>query len=323
MATRKNVAQLAGVSEATVSHVINGTKYVSPDLEQKVRKAIISLNYRPNIIARSLVTKTTRHIAILVSDLKNPYYAEITEGMQDVAQKEGYIVSLIRYGSSSDDVITDLAYRYVDGLFILTPVKKLTSVEKQSREYGIAVVSDVVVNYSRAIDEMIGHLVGLGHTKIGFLSGLPIETPDHDRYISYRLSLENHGICFDPSLVVNGVEPYNTTIAAGYDAMNALLSTRSDVSAVFAANDLMAIGALRAIRDAGFRVPEDISVVGCDDIFLADSVDPPLTTLRVPKFEMGRKAMYQMLSQIRENRHEPAVVDAEFVIRDTTSIVRR
>lgn len=317
MMTRKDVARLAGVSEATVSHVINNTKYVSPDLEKKVREAIITLGYRPNIIARSLVTRTTNHVAILVSDIRNTYYAEIMEGMQEIAAREGYLVSLIRYGhGDSDEDLNDLAYRYIDGLFIATSRGNTEAIVHKFKEFGIAVVNDIIVDYDSAIDTMMNYLVELGHRRIAFISrsGLTDE-PGHDRYNCYVRALRKYGLAYDESLVVKGTPPYPTTIDSGYEAMKRLLAAESTVTAVFAINDLMAIGAMRAIRDAGLRVPDDISVVGCDDIFLADSVEPPLTTLLVPKIEMGRMAMYQLLHQIRENKHEGAKVMAEFIIR--------
>ena len=323
MTTRKDVARYAAVSEATVSHVINNTKYVSPELEKKVRDAVAVLNYRPNIVARSLVTKTSNHVAILVSDIKNPYYAEITEGMQEVAAMEGYLVSLIRYGyGSSDDDLNDLVYRYIDGLFIATNRGNPAAVVKKFNEFGIAVVADIIVDYTNSVEMMVRYLTQLGHRKIAFISGLSLSEPGHERYFSYIKALEKFELCLDNRLVIDGVIPFNTTIESGYDAMKKLLLADSGATAVFAINDLMAIGAMRAIRDAGLKVPDDISVIGCDDIFLADSVDPALTTLRVPKVEMGRRAMYQLLHQIRENKHEPVMVNSEFIIRSSTSVVK-
>jgi DNA-binding LacI/PurR family transcriptional regulator len=322
MTTRKDVARHAGVSEATVSHVINNTKYVSPELEKKVRDAVIVMSYRPNIVARSLVTKTTKHVAILVSDIKNPYYAEITEGMQEIASKEGYLVSLIRFGrGDSEDDLNDLAYRYIDGVFIATSRGDTETMIKKFNEYGIAITRDIIVDYSTAVEKMINYLKQLGHEKIAFISGLKIDE-GHDRYHSYVNALEKHGIPFHQNLVVDGIPPYDTTISSGYEAMKRLFMAGIEATAVFATNDLMAIGAMRAIRDAGKHVPNDISVVGCDDIFLADSVDPPLSTLRVPKAEMGRRAMYQLLHKIKENKSEPVMLKTEFIIRESTGKAR-
>ncbi len=317
--TRKDVAELACVSEATVSHVINNTKYVSPELALRVRKAVSELDYRPNAVARSLMTKTTKHVAIVVSDIKNPYYAEITEGMQEVAAKEGFLVSLIRYGeNSSEEDLFALASRYIDGVFLATTKVNIAEVARRFTEQGIAVVTDIIVDYSGAIDTMFRYLTQLGHRRIGFLSGLSVSRSGDMRYEGYCRGLEKYGIPYDPDLVMDGVTPYPTTINSGYDSMKKLLQARTGLTAVFAINDLMAIGAMRAIRDAGLKVPEDISVIGCDDIFLADSVDPPLTTLRVPKLDMGRGAMYQLLHQIREKKHEPVIVKTEFIIRNST-----
>ena len=322
--TRKNVAELAGVSEATVSHVINNTKYVSAELAQRVRKAVIELDYRPNEVARSLMTKTTRHVAIVVSDIRNPYYAEITEGMQEVAANEGYLVSLIRYGdNSTDEDLFDLASRHIDGVFLATTRLNTVDVAKKLMQQGIAVVRDIIVDYGGAIDTMIKYLSQLGHRRIGFLNGLSLSNESDKRYSGYTSALVKYGIPINPKLVVDGTTPFHTTINSGYDAMNRLLTAKTDVTAVFAINDLMAIGAMRAIRDAGLKVPDDISVVGCDDIFLADSVEPPLSTLRTSKLDMGRGAMYQLIHQIREKKHERVVIKAEFIIRGSTGIAKK
>ncbi len=322
--TRKDVAKRAGVSEATVSHVVNNSKYVSEELALRVRKAIAELDYRPNIIARSLMTKTTKHVAIVVSDIKNPYYAEITEGMQEVAASKGYLVSLLRYGDNNKDAeLVDLAYRHIDGVFLATTRINTFDVAKKFIEQGIAVVLDIAVDYSGAIDTMIKYLTELGHRRIAFLSGLSLSGPEDPRYLEFVKGLKKWSVLPDPKLIIDGVVPYYTTINSGYEAMNRLLKAHTDVTAVFALNDLMAIGAMRAVRDAGLKVPGDISVVGCDDIFLADSVDPALTTLRVPKLDMGRNAMYQLIHQIKEKKHESVVVKAEFIIRNSTGIAKK
>ena len=322
--TRKDVALRAGVSEATVSHVLNGTKYVSRELVLRVREAVTTLNYKPNAVARSLVTKTTKHVAIVVSDIKNPYYAEITEGMQEVASREGYLVSLVRWeDASSEHVLLELAHRYIDGVFLAATRANTAEIGKKLSDQGMAVIQDAAVDYRMAIDTMMRYLVQLGHRKIAFLSGLQLSADGEERYLDYLDGLKKNGLEKDPAIVIDGTPPYRTTIQSGYDAMNKVFLSGVQVTAVFALNDLMAIGAMRAIRDNGLKVPDDISVVGCDDIFLADSVDPPLTTLRVPKLDMGRQAMLQMLRQLKEKHHDRVVVNAELILRKSTGTARK
>ena len=184
--TRKDVALRAGVSEATVSHVLNATKYVSFELEQRVREAVKALDYKPSAVARSLVTKTTKHVAIVVSDIKNPYYAEITEGMQEVATREGYLVSLVRWeDASSDQVLLELAHRYIDGVFLAATRSNSTEIGKKLAEHGMAVIQDAEVDYRSAIDTMMRYLAQLGHKHIAFLSGLQLGARGEQRYYNY------------------------------------------------------------------------------------------------------------------------------------------
>lgn len=321
--TRKDVALRAGVSEATVSHVLNNTKYVSTELRLRVLEAVNALGYKPNEVARSLVTKTTRHVAIVVTDIKNPYYAEITEGMQEVASKEGYLVSLVRWeDASSEQELLELSHRYIDGVFLAATRANMNDLSQKLMEQGMAVVQDIWVDYQPAIETMMDYLASLGHRHIAFLSGLALNTPGEERYPGYLRGLARNGLTVDDSLVIDGTPPYRTTIQSGYDAMNKALAAPTPPTAVFALNDLMALGAMQAIRAKGLRVPDDVSVVGCDDIYLADSVDPPLTTLRVPKLDMGRLAMNQLLQQIRERHHERASVKAELILRRSTGMAR-
>jgi DNA-binding LacI/PurR family transcriptional regulator len=322
MVTRKNVALQAGVSEATVSHVVNKSKYVSHELSKKVLEAIEQLDYHPNLIARSLMTKTTDHVVILVDDIKNPYFGEITEGMGEVASKEGYIVSLISAKSSNKKAFMDLVSRNIDGIFFTNTSNNFSDIVDLFKQAGIALVcakdsSAVILDYNQAMDTVIKYLSDLGHKKIGFLSGLSIGTGE-DRYKAYVQALENHGIPLDPDIVIDGSFPYTTEYDDGYKAMKKILNQETRVTAVFAVNDMMALGAVKAIREEGLKIPEDISVVGCDDIFFAESADPPLSTIRTPKKEIGRRAMYLLLDQIRGKKPENVVLSTEFIIRRST-----
>ena len=243
--------------------------------------------------------------------------------MQEVATREGYLVSLVRWeDASSDQVLLELAHRYIDGVFLAATRSNSTEIGKKLAEHGMAVIQDAEVDYRSAIDTMMRYLAQLGHKHIAFLSGLQLGARGEQRYYNYLDGLKNNGLEANPAIIIDGTPPYRTTIQTGYDAMNKVLASGVDVTAVFALNDLMAIGAMRAIRDSGRKVPGDISVVGCDDIVLADSVDPPLTTLRVPKLDMGRLAMHQMLLQIREKHHERVVVSAELILRGSTGKAR-
>lgn len=331
MATRADVAQKAGVSSATVSHVINNTKYVSPELKERVEAAIKELNYQPNMMARNLATRQSKHVGILVNDITNPYYGEIAQGMEEVAQKNGYMVSLFFAAGNAEDYCKNILQRKLDGIFFTTTKNPFSPQHiNLFHEAGIALVnasadlgSSLGPDYAMAIDSLIKYLSDLGHTRIGFLSGLSTISQDL-RFTSYLKMLEKYGLEADRALIVDGEFPYETTHRSGYAAMQALLPRETGVTAVLALNDLMAFGAIKAIREAGLSVPQDVSVVGCDDIFLTECIDPPLTTLCIRKKELGRQAMNIILNELNEKATANVMVGVDLIIRGSTGpAVRR
>lgn len=310
MATREEVARLAKVSVATVSHVVNGTKYVSPELERRVREAISALDYVPNMAARSMVTKRSNHIAVLANDLKNPRYAAIAEVMQQIAAKLGYIVSVINYTSFdvSREQFSNLLSRNIDGLFVATYFDELDELLQHAADRGVKVIAagkrySAVLNtdYQQATHQMVRDLAGLGHRRIGFISGFSVNESHHAKFQHYQEALLAHGLEYDPGLVRDGRRPYAATLQVGYDGMNELLDRGLAMTAVYALNDLVAAGALRALTERGLRVPQDISLVGCDNVELSRFCSPPLATIDVPKEDMGRIAM-EMLSKLLSGR---------------------
>lgn len=325
MATRYDVAKISGVSSATVSHVINNTKYVSPELKERVLQAINKLDYKPNIVARSLVTKSTKHVGILVNDITNPYYGEIAQGMEEIAQQNGYMVSLCMASGNADSYISSIMQRQMDGLFIATVCNKFSREQiQQLSNMNVKIVNDqysigssVYFNYSGAIDNLVKYFADMGHKRIGLLSGLDIKSND-PRYKNYKDAVQKYGLDSDDNLVVEGMFPYNTDFYSGYEAMKKLLNRVTRVTAVMTTNDYMAFGAMKAIKEAGLRIPEDISIAGCDDVFLSECVDPQLTTIRVPKKEMGRQGMYLILNEINKKTTASIELVADLVIRKST-----
>jgi DNA-binding LacI/PurR family transcriptional regulator len=331
MATRYDVAKNAGVSPATVSHVINNTKYVSPESKQRVEEVIRALNYKPNMVARSLVTKLTKHVGILVNDITNPYYGEIAQGMEEVAQKNGYMVSIFFAQGNTEEYFTSIIQRQLDGLFFAT-ARNVFSVNhiKAFHDAGIAMVNSydrigscVEFNYEPAIESVIKYLSDLGHKRIGFLNGLSLREPGSTRYELFRESILKYGLELDMNLFIDGEYPYQTNHHSGYDSMKKLLAGETRVTAVMCTNDLMAFGAVKAIHEVGLRIPEDISVVGCDDIFLTECIDPPLTTLRAKKKDMGRQAMNLLLNEIKEKKSAFVRLNVDLVIRGSTGPAKK
>jgi len=321
MSKRKEVALAAGVSEATVSHVINGTKYVSPELTMRVRKAIEEKGYRLNNAARCLATSRSGHLALIVNNLKNPRYAEVAEAMQEQARARGYIVSTIDINlfNFTEDAVFDLISRNIDGLFLATYIDSMKPAILRAYEHGMKIVSGrpgfghiLDVSYREAIRDMIGELASLGHRRIAYLSGYSTKESGHEKYRDFCEELEAHGLVAAPELIVDGIPPYVADMDAGYHAMKQLLERTRDFTAVFAVNDLVAIGAMKALREHGLRVPDDVSIVGCDNIQVASYMDPELATIRVPKAEMGRLAVDMLCDIINGAPCENRILTTEF-----------
>lgn len=318
MATRRDVAQYAGVSVATVSYVMNNTKNVTPEVRERVMQAVHELDYRPNLLARGLSTRETRHVAMLVDNLSNPHYCEVLSGAQEAASKNGYIVSVISIDFSNKRDVLDLASRWLDGAILALPTinEQIESLLPPS----LPVVShDMAITfvYRRAFDDMVGALKAAGRSKIAFLSGVPLSTPDHWRYAAWREALSDHGLPVRDELVVDGLVSAHTDEAEGMRAANALLERGVPFTAVYALNDLMALGAIRALHNHGLRVPEDVSVVGCDRLKILQSTTPTLATMDIHGFEVGRFLMNALIGKIAGCGVEPLTVHVDFVSGET------
>lgn len=297
MATIKDVAAYANVSVATVSHVINNTRYVTPELRERVLQAMRELDYAPNLVARGLRSNRTNLIALVIPDITNPYFPEVARGVQDVANQHDYVTIL---GNTDRDIAQErrilhiLSRQRVEGI-ILNPGGVTADELLPIQNAGVHIVifghqidhpafDSVMVDDRQAARDIVNHLISRGHRRIAHL-GSSRPNSGRLRYEGYLEALHEHGLSADPALVTEG--PW--TQKGGYTAMNNLLQHRPLPTAVFAANDLMAIGAMQSIKEAGLRIPDDIAVAGFDDIDQAACVSPSLTTVRQPKYEMGKK----------------------------------
>lgn len=316
MATRKDVALKANVSEATVSYVINNTKNITPEVRERVLSAIQELGYQPNLVARSLVTKQTRHVALMVDNLKNPHYCEILEGAQSVASKAGYIVSVISINVSNKEDTLELAGRGVDGIILALGSKEIEEVSSFNIPC-ICSTDDIYIDYKKAIFDMVECLVSKGHRNIGFLSGLPISNPTHYRYKHFIEALNYYGITPNPNLIVDAAANSDTDEKAGELAMKELLSRKDEFTAVFAINDLMALGASKAIREAGLFIPQDISLVGCDHLKILDCISPTLSTLDADSFQIGCGLMQLLIDILKGDPHSKQIITAKFLCKDS------
>ncbi len=307
-ASIKDVSLAAGVSISTVSHVLNRTRYVSDGARERVQRAIAELDYRHNGLARSLRTRQSYAIGLIIPDVTNPYYPQIARGVQDAAAEAGYWVFVCNSDRRPEvevQLLGALEERRVDGVILdasgaaaplLTAIRRaalpLVLVGSRIDEPDLDVVT-VAPNGGYAA---VRHLLDLGHRRVALIGGPP--APGQHRPAKaggYLQALAEAGIDLDEALIVPG----DYTREGGAAAMQRLLATARPPTAVFAGNDLMAIGALAVARRSGRRVPQDVAVVGYDDIPEAATTVPALTTVRVPKYEMGLAAAGRLLERLR------------------------
>ena len=308
MATIRKVADLAGVSTATVSHVINDTRAVSAPLAARVLDAMEQLDYHPDIIARSLRRRETLTLGLLVPSVEIPFFARVAASVEAAANDAGYSVILCNTGWSLPrevHYLTNLLARRVDGLLCISlamsaehiaPVlRRRTPVVVFERSMpGVEVDAVEIDNFQGAYDATV-HLLGLGHQRIGCITGLPNSNLNGERVAGYRKALARRGIPFDPALVRTG----DYTAAAGVRESLDLLRLPEPPTAIFAFNDLMAMGVMRAMHERGLRIPDDVAVIGFDGLPLTEHCSPPLSTVEQPVTEMSAAAIAMLRDRIR------------------------
>ena len=330
MSTIKDVAALAGVSYTTVSHVINKTRPVSDKVRGEVEAAIQRLNYVPSAVARSLKQQSTCTIGLLISNSSNPFFAELAQGIEDICYRAGYTVVLC----NSDDqperqqtYLRVLLEKRIDGLIICSAGDDL-GLAKHLREAKVPVIivdrgvkgvtSDLVL-----IDHFKGgylatrHLLEQKHKSIGCIAGPDTTTVSIDRLNGYRKALAEAGAPFRPEWVIRG----DFTAEGGYKAARILLK-RSEITAVFACNDLMGIGLLRFAAEHAIRVPNQLSVIGFDGIHLGRYIYPALTTVGQSIRRQGEIAAGTLLERIRkggEGRLRKILMSPDLTVRESTS----
>jgi DNA-binding LacI/PurR family transcriptional regulator len=326
----KQVAKKARVSTATVSRIINGSSAVRPKTAQRVRQAIRALNYYPNTHARTLVSGRSRILGLIISDISNPFFPELVKGFEDVALQNNYEVILTNTNYDSTRMascVQRMLERKAEGVAIMTSEMNRQLIDELSRR-GVPIVfldvgsvrnriSNICVDYAQGIHEAVDHLCALGHRRIGFISGPLSLKSARTRRSSFLECLKQYDLAKEDTLIVEG----NHKIDGGELAMYRLLQLKRAPTAVLTSNDLTAFGALRAIHHARLRVPEDISIVGFDDIELSQFTQPPLTTIRLPRTELGRIAFDALFRILRGDSQKGAEyrIETHLVVRSSTS----
>jgi LacI family transcriptional regulator len=332
MATIRDVARKAGVSAITVSRVINKSGYVSEKTRTRVEAAIVELKYVPNRLAQSLRQKQTDTLALLVADITNPFWTTVARGVEDVASAEGLNVILCNTDESEakqDNYLNLVIQKQVDGI-VLAPVNEHSETIHWIQEQNVPVVvvdRKVTWNFTDVVRcdsiggayQLVKHLLSLGHRQIGLLNGPNDVSTAVDRAAGYQKALIEAGVILDNRLINYG----GYTVQSGYEMAQQMLTSDLHPTAFFAANNFIAIGALRALQHAGVRVPEDISVVGFDDLPSEIVVEPFLTVSSQPAYEMGRRATGLLLDRIAgkgPEKPQDIVLPTEMIIRASSGL---
>lgn len=328
------IARRANVSTATVSRTLNQSGPVKAATAKKVWRAVTALNYYPNSHARTLVSGRSRLIGLIVSDITNPFFPELVRTFQNLASQKQYDLLL-----TSTDYLTSrmtvclrrMLERKVDGVAMMTSEMDLSLIKELSKRNVPIVFMDVgqmgprmshvSIDYGNGIRQAVDHIVGLGHRQIAFISG-PLELHSaRTRRQAFLDGLRHHGLSPDRRMIREGTH----TAEGGQKAMTELLRPSRKPTAVVCSNDWTAIGALHAILAAGLRVPDDVSLLGFDDIPLASYTNPALTTIRMSAVEVGSTAFQALFSLIGEDHVEGDVyqVPTKLVVRESTAKPRK
>jgi LacI family transcriptional regulator len=328
--TIADVAREAGVSMMTVSRVINNKGDVSPATRQRVLQVIENLGYRPSGIARGLATQHTGTLGLVVPDIANPFFSEVARGVENIAHAHGYNVFLCNTNEDQDrelDVLNSLAEKWVDGIVLCSSRLDNDALSEVTQSHPAV----VLVNRRLAVDapgvstvladDLTGsrmateHLIHTGHQGIGFLTGPPGSRSGQWRVQGYKGTMRDAGIPISPTWM-QSCSPF---AEHGCEVARVLLTTHPEITALLCYNDLVAVGALKACKENGFRVPEDVAVVGFDDIPLAALVTPSLTTCHIPRYDLGAKAVELLLKQITsfDNNSREVMLQPRLIIRSS------
>ncbi len=340
--TLRDVAKMAGVTSMTVSRVVNQNGYVSDETRETVLRAVDDLNYRPNRLARGLKRQRTDTIGLVLGDIANPYAAELARAIREITSQRGYNLFIcISEHSAKEDVAAfdSLADHQVDGIIVATRsnkigdehlhelIKRGVSVVCIGRDFQDENADSVTADALNGGFQATQHLIDLGHRKIAFIGATLASGKNLKRFQGYLKALNDNGLPIEERYVTGKTDtdddsPGYSTEKLGYEAMKRLLALPNRPTAVFARNDFTAIGAINAIKEAGLRIPSDISIVGFDDIPTAVHTSPTLTTVRQPTRSQGSIAAEYLLKRIERNqtiKREEMILECELIIRGSTT----
>jgi len=328
MATIQQVAEKAGVSVATVSRVLNNSDKVVDETREKVLQVIKELEYNPNMIGRNLRRSETKVVIVLLPSISNPFYSKIVNGISSKAKKNGYTVMICNTQSDKNietEYLNFLKYKLADGAILMSQESEEDTFLELAKNYPIVQCSEYreilnapyvsIDNFAAAYDA-VKYLIDLGHKRIGIISSRVNYMSAIQREAGYMKALQDADLDFVPRLLKVG----DYGLKSGMASAAHFLSMPQKPTAVFAISDLMAIGALKAFRQNGLRIPEDMAVVGFDNISFSSVCEPALTTISQPAFKMGSRAMELLLKKISNNQKEQqnVLLNYELIVREST-----
>jgi DNA-binding LacI/PurR family transcriptional regulator len=322
----KDIAMVANVSYSTVSRALNDSPRVKPETKERIRRIATQMGYTPSAVARSLVTRRTHTIGVIVTTITDLFFAEVIHAIEETALSYRYNVILTNSGgrlAREVAAIQALREQRVDGIILVSACCAQELAVGQKFDTPIVIINNAHkehIGYSIETDNVTGgreaaqHLVGLGHRRIAHIAGPEREWDAVERQTGYEQELQACGLPVDPAMIVRG----DSRPQGGIQAMQQLLALSPRPTAVFCYNDSTAIGAMRAARAAGLRIPQDLSVVGFDDIDLAPFFEPPLTTVAQPKRAMGEMAVKMVLDLLAHEPVRDCVLPSQLIVRDST-----
>lgn len=328
------LAKIAGVSKTTISRVINSKPDVDPATREKILSLIAEYGFQPNAFAKAISQKQNNHIGLLIPHkaeyvFSNPFYTEVMRGVSTAVDENGYYL-LICYAHEVN-YMDIYKQKRVDGFVLLSPgsfhkhiieALNVGSVPfvSTARILGEAEMTYVDVDNFAGASMLMEHLVSLGHERIAFI-GKPTLQSSQDRLSAYQTVLEKAGIKYDPELVL---VTDTSSVESGHEYTLRLLRSQKPPTAIFLANDVMAIGAINAAHETGLRVPEDISIVGFDDIPFSNYTSPPLTTVHQPAFEKGVRAAELLINLLEtQEPQESVILPMQMAVRKSTAPARK
>lgn len=329
--TIKDIARLAGVSTATVSKILNKKdQNITDATRNRVLAIIEEHNYIPNRVASSLVTKKTNTLGLIIPDIVNPFFPELARGAEDKANEMGYNLILCNSDNNikkEEDYLEMLEEKMVDGIIFTASSRRTDKFKKLSKSRipiitvdreikGLQTQGTIIVENLEGAYTAVNHLLDRGYSRILYITGPMTSTPSALRYKGYSKALEDRNILTKDEYILEG----EYTITWGYEGIYQALNKGIAFDGVFCGNDLIAIGAIKALKEKGLRIPEDVGVVGFDDIYMAKMVDPDLTTIKQPNYEMGYKAAGLLIDTIinKKIEHNKIILKTELIIRGTT-----